>query len=242
LKILITGASSGIGEALARLYATKENELILLARREDRLLQIKSELQNAKNVEIFTVDVCEFDELREKIKSLDNIDMVILNAGMSLGHSLEITPFEDFKKLYDINFISNHAILEVLLPRFKAQKSGKIVFISSLASLISMPTSVAYSSSKRAMNAYAEGIRYKYKKYGIKVINILPGFIKSEMTDKNSFKMPFLLDTDKGAKIIYDAIGKEKRFYPFPFRFYLIIRFLNLLPQFLRDKIVNSLK
>ena len=103
MKILITGASSGIGEALARLYATKENELILLARREDRLLQIKSELQNAKNVEIFTVDVCEFDELREKIKSLDNIDMVILNAGMSLGHSLEITPFEDFKKLYDIH-------------------------------------------------------------------------------------------------------------------------------------------
>lgn len=241
MKILITGASSGIGQELSKLYATEENELVLLARREDRLQLMKSQLSNAKSVEIVIADVGKFDELQEKIRLLGSVDMVILNAGISLGHSLEITPFNDFKKLYDVNLLSNHAILEVLLPQFKARKSGKIVFISSLASLISMPTSVAYSSSKRAMNAYAEGIRYKYKKYGIKVINILPGFIKSEMTDKNSFKMPFLLETDAGAKIIYNAIAKERRFYPFPLRFYLIILALNRLPQFLRDKIVNSL-
>ncbi|MDD5399650.1 MAG: SDR family NAD(P)-dependent oxidoreductase [Sulfurimonas sp.] len=239
MRILITGASSGIGRELAKLYATKDNELILLARREDRLQELQSQLLNAKSVEIVVADVGEFDELQEKIRDIGIVDTVILNAGISLGHSLEITPFYDFKKLYDINLLSNHAILEVLLPQFKAKGSGKIVFISSLASLISMPTSVAYSSSKRAMNAYAEGIRYKYKNSGIKVINILPGFIKSEMTDKNSFKMPFLLDTDAGAKRIYDAIAKEKRFYPFPFRFYLIIKLLNLLPQFLRDKIVE---
>ena len=242
MKILITGASSGIGEALARLYATKENSLILLARREDRLKKLKSELTSAKSVELISADVGDFDELQTKIESIGAVDMVILNAGVSLGHSLEITPFEDFKKLYDVNFLSNHAILEVLLPLFKARKSGKIVFISSLASLISMPTSVAYSSSKRAINAYAEGIRYKYKKDGIKVVNILPGFIKSEMTDKNKFWMPFLLDTDKGAKRIYDAINKNKRFYPFPTRFYLIISVLNLLPAFIKDKIVDSRK
>lgn len=239
MRILITGASSGIGRELAKLYATKDNELILLARREDRLQELQSQLLNAKSVEIVVADVGEFDELQEKIRDIGIVDTVILNAGISLGHSLEITPFYDFKKLYDVNLLSNHAILEVLLPQFKAKGSGKIVFISSLASLISMPTSVAYSSSKRAMNAYAEGIRYKYKNSGIKVINILPGFIKSEMTDKNSFKMPFLLDTDVGAKRIYDAIAKEKRFYPFPFRFYLVIKLLNLLPQFLRDKIVK---
>ncbi|MEK6658790.1 MAG: SDR family NAD(P)-dependent oxidoreductase [Campylobacterota bacterium] len=239
MRILITGASSGIGRELAKLYATKDNELILLARREDRLQELQSQLLKASSVEIVVADVGEFDELQEKIRDIGIVDMVILNAGISLGHSLEITPFYDFKKLYDVNLLSNHAILEVLLPQFKAKGSGKIVFISSLASLISMPTSVAYSSSKRAMNAYAEGIRYKYKNSGIKVINILPGFIKSEMTDKNSFKMPFLLDTDAGAKRIYDAIAKEKRFYPFPFRFYLIIKLLNLLPQFLRDKIVK---
>ena len=242
MRILITGASSGIGEELARAYAKTDNELILLARRETRLKNLADELlPHVKSVEIVVVDVTQFDTLQEKIKRIGAVDMVILNAGISIGHSGEITPFKDFKNLYDVNLLSNHAILEILLPHFKAQKSGKIVFISSLASLISMPSSKAYSSSKRALNAYAEGIRYKYKKDGIKVINILPGFIKSELTDKNSFHMPFLLSTKNGAKKIYKAIEKEKRFYAFPLRFYLIISFLNLLPQFLRDKIVNSI-
>ena len=168
--------------------------------------------------------------------------MVILNAGISLGHSNSITPINEFKKIYDVNLFANHAILEILLPKFQEQGSGKIVFISSLASLISMPTSKAYSSSKRALNAYAESIRYKYNKYGIKVINILPGFIKSELTDKNDFKMPFLLSTQDGVKRIKNAIEKEKRIYAFPLRFYLIISLLNLLPKFLREKIVNSRK
>lgn len=242
MKILITGASSGIGEALARLYATKDNELFLLARREERLQELQNELAPlTKKTEIIVCDVTDFDKLQRKMRELLDVDMVVLNAGVSLGHSFEITPFAEFKKLYDINVLSNHAILEVLLPKFLEKKSGKIVFISSLASLLSMPSSKVYSSSKRALNAYAEGLRYKYKNDGIKVINILPGFIKSEMTDKNSFKMPFLLSTEAGAKRIYDAIEKEKRFYPFPLRFYSIIKLLNLLPQFLRDKIINSL-
>ena len=242
MKIFITGASSGIGEELARRYAEGDNELILLARREDRLKKLQSELlPRTKSVEIIVADVTEFDALQEKVKSIGSVDMVILNAGISIGHSHEITPFKDFKKLYDVNLLSNHAILEILLPKLKAQKSGKIVFISSLASLISMPTSKAYSSSKRALNAYAEGIRYKYKNDGVKVINILPGFIKSELTDKNNFHMPFLLSTQEGVEKIVKAIKKEKRFYAFPLRFYLIILLLNSLPQFLRDKIVKSL-
>lgn len=243
MKILITGASSGIGEELARQYANKDNELILLARREDRLQKLQQELlPHAKSVTIVVADVTKFDALQEKIRTLGHVDMVILNAGISIGHSLKITPFSDFKNIYDVNVLSNHAILEILLPHFLAKKSGKIVFISSLASLISMPTSKVYSSSKRALNAYAEGLRYNYKSEGIKVINILPGFIKSELTDKNSFHMPFLLSTKEGAQRIVKAIEKEKRLYAFPLRFYLIILFLNALPQFLRDKIVFRIK
>jgi short-subunit dehydrogenase len=240
LKILITGASSGIGKELSKLYATPENDLILLARREDRLYKLKLELCEAKSVEIVVADVSEFDALQEKIRDIGAVDMVILNAGISLGHSLEMTPFKDFKKLYDVNLLSNHAILEILLPHFKSQGSGKIVFISSLASLFSMPSSKAYSSSKRALNAYAEGIRYKCKPYGIKVINILPGFIKSELTDKNSFHMPFLLSTGDGAEIIKRAIDKNKKFYPFPKRFYFFILLFRLFPDFIKQKIIKS--
>lgn len=245
MKILITGASSGLGAELARQYAKPDNELILLARREDKLYALRSELfELCKSVEVIIADVSDFQPLQEKIKTITSLDMVILNAGISLGHSSDsdnIPTIEEFENLYRVNVLSNHAILEVLLPLFKLQKSGKIVFISSLASLISMPSSKIYSSSKRALNAYAEGIRYKYNKYGIKVVNILPGFIKSELTDKNEFNMPFILETNAGVAKIIKAIKKNKREYIFPFRFYLIIRLLNLLPSFLREKIVNSL-
>lgn len=241
MKILITGASSGIGAELARQYATKDNELILMARREEKLYQLRKELyEEVKNIEIIVADVSEFELLQSKIETIENLDMVILNAGISLGHKgVGVPPLADFKRLYDVNVLANHAILEVLIPKFQKQESGKIVFISSLASLFSMPSSKIYSSSKRALNAYAEGIRYKYNSDGIKVINILPGFIKSELTDKNEFNMPFLLETKEGVSRIVKAIEKEKRMYAFPLRFYLIIRLLNLLPSFLREKIVN---
>ena len=242
MKILITGASSGLGAELARQYASKENSLILLARREDKLYSLRKELyEKCQSVDVIVADVTEFENLQDKIKQIDNLDMVILNAGISLGHGKEITPIAEFKKLYDVNVLSSHAVLEVLLPKFEAQGSGKVVFISSLASLISFPSSKVYSSSKRALNAYAEGIRYKYKPKGIKVITILPGFIKSELTDKNKFKMPFLLETDEGVRRIKNAIEKDKEFYAFPFRFYLIIKIFNLLPNFLREKIVQQL-
>ena len=244
MKILITGASSGLGAELARQYARKDNELVLLARREDKLYELRKELyEQCKSVEVIVADVTEFKTLQAKIQEVNSLDMVILNAGVSLGHGGnpdDIPTIDEFKNLFDVNVLSNHAILEILLPKFVAQKSGKIVFISSLASLFSMPSSKVYSSSKRALNAYAEGIRYKYNRDGIKVINILPGFIKSELTDKNEFNMPFLLETKDGVSRIIKAIQKERRVYAFPLRFYLIISFLNLLPHFLREKIVES--
>jgi len=245
MKILITGASSGLGAELARQYASNENELILLARREEKLYTLRKELyEKCKSVEVIVADVTEFDSLQSKLKKIDSLDMVILNAGISLGHSNSedcIPTISEFKKLYEVNVLSVHAVLEILLPLFKTQKSGKVVFISSLASLFSMPSSKIYSSSKRALNAYSEGIRYKYSKYGIKVVNILPGFIRSELTDKNEFNMPFILDTDVGVRKIIKAIEKNRREYIFPLRFYFLIRLLNLLPFFLREKIISSL-
>jgi len=245
MKILITGASSGLGAELARQYASLENELILLARREDKLYALRKELyEKCKSVEVIVADVTEFKILQEKLKKIESLDIVILNAGISLGHCDDenyIPTIDEFQKLYEVNVLSAHAVLEVLLPIFKAQESGKIVFISSLASLFSMPSSKIYSSSKRALNAYAEGIRYKYNRYGIKVVNILPGFIKSELTDKNEFNMPFILETSEGVSKIIKAIEKNKREFIFPLRFYLIIKLLNLFPSFLREKIVNSI-
>jgi short-subunit dehydrogenase len=241
MKILITGASSGLGAEFARQYANVENELILLARREEKLRLLQNELQTkCKSITLIVVDVGDFELLQSKIGQIADVDMVILNAGISLGHSNAVPTIAAFKELYDVNLLANHAILEILLPRMQAKRSGKIVFISSLSSLFTMPSAKVYASSKRALNAYAEGIRYEYAKDNIKVITILPGFIKSELTDKNKFKMPFLLETEEGVKRMKNAIDKSKEFYAFPLRFYLIIKVLNLLPSRVIQKIVES--
>ena len=240
MKILITGASSGLGAELARQYASLHVELILLARREERLKKLQNELQSkCKKITIISVDVTDFFLLQEKIDAIGVVDLLILNAGISLGHIDKIPTITAFQNLYNVNVLANHAILEILLPKLQTQKSGTIVFISSLSSLFTMPSAKVYASSKRALNAYAEGIRYKYAKDGLHVSIILPGFIKSELTDKNEFTMPFLLETKEGVRRIKKAIDKRKDFYAFPLRFYLIIRFFNLLPSALSQRIVN---
>ncbi|MCL4431653.1 MAG: SDR family NAD(P)-dependent oxidoreductase [Epsilonproteobacteria bacterium] len=242
MRIVITGASSGLGKHLALGYASIGNELILLARRGEKLKEVATQCRvRGAKVETIVSDVNDFETMKTIGSQLAQtpIDRIILNAGISVGHSGGVTPFEDFHRLFQTNFLSVHALLEAIIPKMIEQKSGEIVFISSLASLISMPTSIAYSSSKRALNAYAEGLRYQLKPHGIDVMNILPGFIDSEMTQKNKFKMPFILSTDIGVKRIMKAIAKKKRFHPFPLRFYVIIKMLLLLPQFLRDRIVN---
>ncbi|MDD2828173.1 MAG: SDR family NAD(P)-dependent oxidoreductase [Sulfuricurvum sp.] len=244
MRIIITGASSGLGEALALHYATNENRLVLIARREDRLATVAQRCRDrGSEVETIVADVNDFERMRVIGNYLGEqpIDRIILNAGVSVGHGGGVTPFEDFHRVFKTNFLSVHALLEPIIPKLIEQRFGEIVFISSLASLFSMPTSIAYSSSKRALNAYAEGLHYQLKPYGITIMTIMPGFIDSEMTQKNRFKMPFLLSTDKGIERITHAIERKKIRYAFPFRFSLMIRILTLLPQPLRDKIVHFL-
>jgi short-subunit dehydrogenase len=242
MRIVITGASSGLGEALALHYAMHEHQLVLIARREDRLNDVASRCRNkGAEVETIIADVNNFERMREIAEHLGEqpIDRIILNAGVSVGHGGGITPFEDFERLFKTNFLSVHALLEPIIPKLMEQKSGEIIFISSLASLFTMPTSIAYSSSKRALNAYAEGLHYQLKPHGITVMTIMPGFIESEMTQKNRFKMPFLMSTKEGIARITHAIERKKIRYAFPFRFALMIRIVSLFPHSLRDKIVH---
>jgi short-subunit dehydrogenase len=242
MRIIITGASSGLGEGLALHYASPDNDLVLLARRSERLEVVADQCRvKGARVETILADVTDFAlmrEIGEKISG-EKIDRIIFNAGISVGHSGGVTPFEDFHRVFQTNFLSVHALLEPIIPKFIQQGCGEIVFISSLASLLTMPTSIAYSSSKRAINAYAEGLHYQLKPFGIDVVTIMPGFIDTEMTRKNRFNMPFLMSTESGVKQIVRAIGKKKIRYAFPFRFYLMIRIVCALPQSLRDKIVN---
>jgi short-subunit dehydrogenase len=243
MNIIITGASSGIGKGLAQYYAKKADRLFLLARREDRLQELKKELEC--KVDIYTVDVSDFESLQSAINDIlsqvDTIDMVIANAGVSLGHNSGFSDFDDFKRLMDINFLSVHALLSPIVPKMQSQKSGKIVLISSLASIVAMPSSIAYSASKRAINSYAEGLRNLVAKDNINVVNIMPGFIASEMTDKNDFKMPFFMSNQEGVRRITKAIDSNKKEYKFPKRFFSLIKVVSMLPISIKDRVIQSI-
>jgi len=234
VNIIITGASSGIGYELAKRYKAQGHTLFLIARRVDRL----SEYEN-----VYKCDVSDFDKLREIIKDITSkhtIAMVIANAGVSFPHSNDFMEFDDFKKTIDVNFISIHALLENIVPQMKQNKNGKIVLISSLASFVASPTSLAYSASKRALNSYAESLRNQLAPFGVKVINIQPGFIDTEMTAKNKFNMPFKLSLEEGVNHIEKAIAKNKKEYAFPFIFAYSVKFLPILPNSIKDFVLKS--
>lgn len=245
MTVVITGASSGIGAALAKHYAVKGNHLILLARRYNRLVKLRETLQHTgASFELLKSDMTTFDTLQTQANTIAKqpLDLIILNAGISTGHGSTNPPFNLAKKVYDTNLLSLHAFLEPIISTLQQQNSGHIVFISSLASLFTMPSSIIYGSSKRAVNAYAEGLRYALHPNHVDVSVIQPGFIQSELTDKNDFSMPFLLTLEEGSNRIYKAIEKRKRNYAFPRRFVAIIALVNLLPYFLRAKIITHKK
>ncbi len=225
MKILITGASRGIGRSLAEYYKAKGYEIWGIARDGEKL----------KNVcdKYFACDLSDLEKVAEISRKLSSVkfDIIILNAGISTPHSSDFPPIEAFKKVFDVNLLSIHALLEHI-----EFKNSKLVFISSLASLLGAPTSLAYSASKRALNSYAESLYYA----GVDAVLILPGFIRTDMTKNHNFYMPFLMDLDEATKRIVKIIQKDKFFNPFPLGFYYIIKLFTLLPAGLKRKILKK--
>ena len=225
MRVLITGASRGIGKSLAKYYKNIGYEIYGIARDKDKLKEVCDKY--------FICDLSNLDEVSGVSKKLSNIkfDLIILNAGISTPHSRDFPPIDAFKKVIDVNLLSIHALLEHI-----DFKDSKLVFISSLASLLGAPTSLAYSASKRALNSYAESLYFA----GIDVVLVLPGFIKTDMTKNHNFYMPFLMDLDDAAQRIVKIIEKDKFFNPFPLRFYYIIKLFTFLPDNLKRKILKK--
>ena len=247
MTVVITGASSGIGLELSKRYAAKASKLYLIARREVALRELAQSLSTRYpllSVEIFPTDVTDFKKLIETseqiCRSSEKIDILIANAGISSEHKSDIYIFDDFKKIVETNFLSVAAICEIFAKKMKAQQSGKIVIISSLASLVAFPTTAAYSASKRALNSFADSMRLLLKNDGISVINIQPGFIKTPLTDKNDFQMPFLMKLEHAASKIENAIAKNRAEYAFPFLFAICAKILSKMPHYIRDKIIKT--
>lgn len=233
--ILITGASSGIGKALAIKLSDEDVNLILVARRLDLLEEIKKEFEGKKcSLLILQCDVSNkinvTDTYKEIKKKFEHIDLVILNAGA--GHYMNVRNYnsEFAEKIYGTNLLGMIYWIEQLLPDFLSRKSGTIAGVSSLSDNRGYSGSSFYTSSKAAVTNYLEGLRLELYYYGVKVVTIRPGFVETPMTSGNKFNMPYLMSSEKAAGIILDGIKKEKRLIQFPWQMVLLTNLVGILP------------
>ena len=239
-NILITGASSGIGYQLAKDLVKQGANLALLARRKNIIDNLAEESKSfpSKIITAFC-NVTSKESVKEAFdfvkKEFENIDIAILNSGASYRMKVEDFNSDHIEEIFNVNLIGMIYCLNELIPDFIKNKNGCIVGNSSLSEVRGFPGSAAYASSKAAVSTFLESIRIELKKYNVKVITIKPGFIKTPMTDKNEFHMPFLMEVEKASQIILKGIKKEKDIIQFPLPTVLGAKFLRIIP----DKLFN---
>lgn len=244
-KIVITGASSGIGKTLALQLAKEGCSVALLARRIEELEIVAHEVSKYNViVKIYKCDVSNKDEVERVFfqvkKFFGSIDIVVLNAGVSFRTDVRKDESAKAVQTFAVNVLGMIYCVGQVLPDFIQAKKGMIVGVSSLAGSRGFPRSGFYCASKAAASIYLESLRAELKKHNIKVLTVKPGFVKTPMTDKNEFKMPFIIPVEKAAQIIIDGIKKEKKIIQFTFGAVLGIKILKALPIWLFDLISQS--
>ena len=245
--ILLTGASSGIGLALSRQLAKEEVNLALLARRENILRQLADELKDSGSVILpVKCDVANQDETaracREIQERFGHVDVAIFNSGVSRRADLDNFRIDIAREVFDVNVFGMLNFAGELLPDFIKRKDGTIVGVSSLADCRGFPKSRFYSASKAALTTLLESLRVELKEYGVKVITVKPGFVKTPMTERASYPKPFLMTPEKAAAIIIRGIKKEKSLIQFPLPIVLGSKLLRAMPGFLYERIAARVR
>lgn len=237
--ILITGASSGIGAALAAAYAAPGITLALVGRDAMRLEAVAAECRTrGANVQPGTVDVTDKLALAGFIARVDDetpIDLVIANAGISSGSFEGGETLAMAEKVFAVNFDGIIHTIHPLIERMKARRGGHIAIMSSLAGIIALPGAPAYSASKAAVRVYGDALRGMLRPYGVAVSVICPGWIATPLTDKNDFPMPLIMPVERAIHIIMRNLRKKKSRIAFPLRLYLPLRALSILPVCVSD-------
>jgi short-subunit dehydrogenase len=231
-SILITGASSGIGEALALAYAQSGVFLALSGRNEDRLTAVATACrQNGAEVEAVALDVADAPAVTRWVEETDDhrrLDLVIANAGISLRGARRDG---GVTRLLAVNIGGVFNTVLPLIPRFCKRRSGQIAIMSSVAGLRGLPSAPAYAASKAAVRSWGEGLRGRLAEDGVGVSVICPGFVESGITAANPFKMPLIMPADKAARIIIRRLARNKPRITFPWQIVLGISLVAALPQ-----------
>lgn len=232
MKILITGASSGIGAALAQYYAQEKHTLFICGRNLERLNKVK-ELCEKYGAEVYAeiIDVTKKDIVSKWIEKCVPIDLVIANAGVA---TLEEIP-ENIFNTFEVNVIGVVNTITPAIELFKESGKGQVAIISSIAGYHGLPSCPSYSASKACVKAYGEALRGSLVSYGVKVNVICPGFVRSGITDKNKFAMPFFMETEKAAEIIAKCLKKNKGIIAFPWPMRFMSWLISILPNFISE-------
>ncbi len=185
-KVLITGASSGIGEAIAKHFALKSCFLILSGRNETELNRVKNECSAAKGVDIYLMDLENHDKLISTAQNIlskhPDIDILINNAGVSQRALAKDLPFEYDKKIIDIDLLGTIALTKTILPAMLERKSGSIVTITSLMGKFSTPLRSSYAAAKHGLHGFFDAFRSEVIDDGIQILLVCPGFIKTNVS------------------------------------------------------------
>lgn len=244
-SIVITGASSGIGEALAREFAAPGVTLSLSGRDSDRLGDVAERCRAAgATVEPARLDVTDRVATTDWLVEADRrhpVDLVIANAGISGGTSDKGEGELQTRRIFDINVTGVLNTVLPAIPPMQRRGHGQIALMSSAASFRGMPGAPAYSASKAAVRAYGEALRGALAPSGIRVSVICPGFVRSRMTDANPFRMPLLMDADKAARIIRRGLARNKARIAFPWPTYFAAWLMGALPPALTDPLFRTL-
>ena len=244
MKVFITGASGGIGEALAREYHRRfpASTIGLAARRADELARVAAALAGA-SVHRYRLDVTDRDALARAAADFVGLDgappdVVIANAGISAG-TLTGEPADAavFRRIVDVNVTGMFDTFAPFVPGMRARGAGRLVGIASVAGIRGLPGHGAYSASKAATIAYLESLRVELRGSGVRVVTIAPGYIRTPMTERNAYPMPFLTDADAFARRALDAIARGDSYLVIPRPMGAVALGLRLLPNWLFDRL-----
>lgn len=245
--VLITGASGGIGRALALEYAAVGTNIILVSRSKT-LLESTGELCRKKgaSVCVYCVDLSDITssvKVSSEIVRLHTVDLLISNAGIT--NSTQDHRIEDWVKIEEVlsvNLFGALAISHCIIEDMQRRKTGHVAYVSSLGAYYGMPLTPSYSASKAGLKAYTEAIRGLLVKQSVTVTLITPGFVKTSLSDKFPGSKPFMVSPESAARRIKHGLDKKRRVVSFPLALSLGMRFLTLLPAKVSDYILAYLK
>lgn len=246
-RAVITGASSGIGAALAQCYARRGTNLLLTGRNRDRLLAIKQTCEGfGVAVTADPVDVRDAVAMREWLLARDDeapIELVIANAGVSGGTSgvAADNRMERDAQIYAVNILGIRNTVDPLVERLRERRRGQIGLVSSMAGFRGLPSAPAYAASKAWVKSYGEGMRGRLRSDGVGVSVICPGFVDSRITEANKFYMPMKIDADRAAQLIHSRLAKNRALIAFPLPMYLLVRGYAALPNWLIEPVLTRL-